>query len=99
MSDNKAGIAARRAAVKLLCSVLQNKRSLDEAIGSDDSQGPFNGLDSRDRGFAIAITATALRRKGQIDHILSQFLEKSLPKKMRPFKRNSYCLNCTAYLP
>ncbi len=81
MSQDKAGQATRKAAVKLLSTVLKDKRSLDEAIGRYGSGGPLQDLEPRDRAFTRAIVATALRRKGQLEDIISNFLEKPLPKK------------------
>ena len=82
-STNKAnaGLPARQAAVQLLCSVLKDRRPLDETLGRYNTRGPLQDLAYRDRAFARAIVATSLRRLGQIEDILSKFLEKPLPKK------------------
>lgn len=42
-------------------------------------------MEERDRALARAITATALRRKGQIDAIFNSFLERPLKGKTAPF--------------
>lgn len=76
-----AGLPARHAAVQLLSSVLKDRRPLDETLGRYNARGPLQNLAYRDRAFARAITATSLRRLGQIEDILSHFLEKPLPKK------------------
>ena len=38
-------------------------------------------LPARDRALARAIVATSLRRRGEIDGVLSTFLERGLPDK------------------
>ena len=86
MSRDVHGLDSRKAAIKLLRIVLQDKRSLDEAIGRYGSGGPLQDLTTRDRAFARAIVATTLRRKGQLEDILSRFLEKPLPKKCGSLK-------------
>lgn len=91
MSKDKAGLATRKAAVKLLANVLQDKRPLDEAIGRYGTSGPLQDLLPKDRAFARAIVSTALRRKGQLDEIISRFLEKPLPKKCGNLKEILLC--------
>ncbi len=86
MSQDKAGLATRKAAVQLLSTVLKEKRPLDESLGRYGSGGPLKELSSRDRAFARAIIATSLRRKGQIEDLISRFLEKPLPKKCGTLK-------------
>lgn len=46
----------------------------------------MSGLAERDRGLARAIASTTLRRLGQIDAVLSEFLEKDLPKRSGPVR-------------
>ena len=70
--------AARQAALELLDGVLRGRRSLDDIL--DDPKSAFAGLEGRDRAFAHALTATALRRKGEAEAILAPFLQKPLPK-------------------
>ncbi|MDE0712565.1 MAG: MFS transporter, partial [Rhodospirillales bacterium] len=41
------------------------------------------GLDDRDRAFARALITTALRRRGQIDATIAEFLERPLPPAAR----------------
>lgn len=80
MSTNtspKSGLQARRQAVQILSNVLDNKQSLSDALENPSLQK----LEARDRGFAHAIAATTLRRKGQIDRTLKQFLKRPLPAK------------------
>lgn len=57
----------RAAAARVLAGVLGRRLPMDEA--------PLAGLDGRDRAFARALAATTLRRLGQIDAIVTAFLE------------------------
>lgn len=76
------GLTARRASTALLSAVLQDGQSLDDALVTEqEMNGTLARLDPRDRGFARLIAATALRRYGQINDILSHFLDKPLPEK------------------
>jgi 16S rRNA (cytosine967-C5)-methyltransferase len=76
---DRAGLNARRLAVKLLAGVLKQRRPLDEAWDRFTGEAPFSGLEPRDRAFARAITMTALRRAGQLRAIIGSFIEKPLP--------------------
>jgi 16S rRNA (cytosine967-C5)-methyltransferase len=71
-----AGLAAREAAVRLLGAVLNNHRSLDEAIAAELKD---SALAPRDRAFARMIVATVLRRLGELEAVLNGYLEKPLP--------------------
>ncbi|MGD9866387.1 MAG: RsmB/NOP family class I SAM-dependent RNA methyltransferase [Hyphomicrobiales bacterium] len=77
--DHRVGLPARRAAVSLLEAVLKRGRPLDAAIAAEIGHGDLAALTERDRALARAITATALRRKGQIDAILDSLLERRPP--------------------
>ncbi|HWA01387.1 MAG TPA: transcription antitermination factor NusB [Caulobacterales bacterium] len=68
-------MTARRAAAELLVAVLNDGRALEDAL---DSTPSFAALTGRDRGFARAMAAAALRRLGGIDAVLAQFLERPL---------------------
>jgi len=76
----QAGLPARRAAVELLVAVLEKKHSLDEVLGRSLASGWLLNLPQRDRALMRAIVATSLRRRGQIDHVLANFLERGLPE-------------------
>ena len=73
------GLNARQLASHLLKAVLRNGQPFDEAFAASASTRAFSGLAFRDRAFAHAIAATALRRLGQIEDMLRRFLEKPLP--------------------
>lgn len=68
-------------AVDLISAVLDRGRSFDEAFAACSSQPEYRVLSPSDRGLARLITATVLRRHGQLAEILGQFIERPLPKK------------------
>jgi 16S rRNA (cytosine967-C5)-methyltransferase len=65
------GLAARRCALALLDAVLRRRRRLDEALAAD---ADLARLSARDRAFARNLTATTLRRLGQIDALLRELV-------------------------
>ena len=73
------GLHARQLASHLLKAVLRTRQPFDEAFAASATKPAFSGLAFRDRAFAYAIAATALRRLGQIEDMLGRFLEKPLP--------------------
>ncbi len=73
-----AGLPAREAAVGLISAVLRQGRSLDEAIAKELNT---SALAPRDRALARLIAATVLRRQGELEKVLSGFLEKPLPER------------------
>ena len=73
------GLQARQLASHLLNAVLRNKQPFDEAFAASSVKAAFSGLAFRDRAFARAIAATALRRLGQLEDMLGRFLDKPLP--------------------
>lgn len=66
---------ARTAALALLDTVLARRVPLDQAL---EENHPLATLSPRDRGFTRLLAATVLRRLGQIDDVLAQFLTKPL---------------------
>ena len=74
------GSAARRLALATLQSVFFNERPLGEALDA----APRAGIEARDVGFARAIAMMVLRRFGQIDAVLSNFLREPLPVRAGP---------------
>jgi 16S rRNA (cytosine967-C5)-methyltransferase len=79
--DHQVGLPARRAAAAVLDSVLQKKQPLDDVLGRSHGKGLMYDLPVRDRALARAIVATSLRRRGQLDHVLNNFLARGLPAK------------------
>lgn len=68
--------AARFAAAQMLIKVLEEKKTLDEAMNLEC----FMELDGRDRGFSAAVTKETLRFFGKIDDLLNNTLQKPLPE-------------------
>jgi 16S rRNA (cytosine967-C5)-methyltransferase len=69
------GAKARLAAAELLMTVLEEKRTLDEALATTAS---FESLSGPDRGFARAMTSAAIRQLGRLDAGLAPFLDRLL---------------------
>lgn len=67
---------ARAISLELLQDVLRRGRPLDEALAAN---ADLSGLEARDRAFARLLTATVLRRLGQIDAAIDERLERPLP--------------------
>ncbi|MGH6735354.1 MAG: 16S rRNA (cytosine(967)-C(5))-methyltransferase RsmB [Methyloceanibacter sp.] len=79
--DHQVGLPARRAAASLLDAVLQKRQPLDDVLARARDRGYMFDLPVRDRAFARAIVGASLRRRGQIDQVLTTFLERGLPAK------------------
>ena len=73
---DSAGQPARAAAQAILSDVLRKRRPLDAAI---DDVLPGAKLEPRDAGFARAIAGETLRRFGQLDALIREFVPKALP--------------------
>jgi 16S rRNA (cytosine967-C5)-methyltransferase len=73
------GLLARKLAAYLLGAVLRGRQPFDDAFAATAAKPAFAGLEFRDRAFARAIAATALRRLGQIEDLIARFLRKALP--------------------
>ena len=69
---------ARSCAANLVHEVLHRRRPFDEAFSG---RADLGALDPRDRAFARLIAATALRRLGQIDAVITHCLDRPLPDK------------------
>ncbi|NQY39636.1 MAG: methyltransferase domain-containing protein [Henriciella sp.] len=69
------GAKTRLAAAQLLMLVLDERRTLDEALATTDA---FDQLSGPDRGFARAIASAVLRHLGRIDLGLAPFLDRTL---------------------
>jgi 16S rRNA (cytosine967-C5)-methyltransferase len=73
-------LAARELAHRLIAGVLVDKRPLEQVLADCAERPPFAGLEARDRAFARMLSATVLRRLGELEHVLRAFLERPLPK-------------------
>ncbi len=70
-------MTSRRAAAELLVAVMDDGRSLEDALEQTPS---FNALQGRDRAFARALVTAGLRRLGGVNEVLSRFLQRPLPE-------------------
>lgn len=73
------GLAARKAAARLLAAVIDARTPLDGLTDNDNGHPQYRALDSRDRALVRAILAAALRHRMTIAGLLSRRLEKPLP--------------------
>ncbi len=69
------GASARLAAAELLITVLDERRTLDEALVTSEA---YDKLIGSDRGFARAMASAVLRQAGRIDIGLAPFLDRAL---------------------
>ena len=69
-----AGLGARTAAQTILREVLHRRRPLDAVLGA------MTHLDVRDAGFARAIASETLRRFGQLEVLIREFVPKPLDR-------------------
>lgn len=74
-----AGLAARKAAARLLAAVIDAKTPLDGLTDHENGHPQYKVLDLRDRGLVRAILVTALRYRMTIAGLLARRLEKPLP--------------------
>ncbi|WP_263484215.1 RsmB/NOP family class I SAM-dependent RNA methyltransferase [Mesorhizobium sp. CA8] len=77
--DEIAGLAARKAAARLLAAVIDARTPLDGLSDNEHGHPQYKALDSRDRALVRAILVTALRHRMTIAGLLSKRLEKPLP--------------------
>jgi 16S rRNA (cytosine967-C5)-methyltransferase len=75
--NDKAGLAARRAALAILSAIFDEARPFDETL----MRAQAAALAPRDRAFVLALVQTCLRRKGESEAIIARFLSKKLPRK------------------
>ena len=73
MTDDPAGVGARRAALQMLDAVLRQGKTLDAAAGQS------RGLAPADQGLAIAIAGEALRRLPDLDALIDGATQRPLP--------------------
>lgn len=77
--DLAGGLLARQLAVILISAVMEQGRAFDDAISVSLSSRSFSEMDTRDRAFARLIASTVLRRHGELEQVIQQFLQKPLP--------------------
>jgi len=79
MSDDRAGLAARKTALAILTQVLRQRRPLDSQLDS------LKALPPRDAAFARALASQTLRHFGELDALIRLFVAKPLaPHKAGP---------------
>ncbi|TIS58668.1 MAG: MFS transporter [Mesorhizobium sp.] len=74
-----AGLAARKAAARLLAAVIDARTPLDGLTDHENGHPQYKALDLRDRALVRAILVTALRYRMTISGLLARRLEKPLP--------------------
>ena len=77
------GRLTRDIAAMLLIDILHKKQPLDEAWSRALIAPRAQTLEARDKAFIRYLISTCLRRRGQIDHAISDHLQKALPPKAR----------------
>ncbi|MBB3997528.1 RsmB/NOP family class I SAM-dependent RNA methyltransferase [Aureimonas pseudogalii] len=78
---DRPGLAARRAATRLLAAVVDTQTSADGLTDRRHGHADFLKLDARDQGLVKAILLTSLRHRGTISAIVEACLERPLPGK------------------
>ena len=79
LAADRAGLAARKAALAILSRVLRQRRPLDAQLDS------LKNLPPRDAGFARALVSQSLRHFGALDAVIRHFVAKPLaPHKAGP---------------
>jgi 16S rRNA (cytosine967-C5)-methyltransferase len=73
------GLAARKAAARLLAAVIDAHTPLDGLTDNEHGHPQYRALEMRDRALVRAILATALRHRATISTLLARRLEKPLP--------------------
>ncbi|MGN6535406.1 MAG: transcription antitermination factor NusB, partial [Mesorhizobium sp.] len=73
------GLAARKAAARLLAAVIDARTPLDGMTDAEHGHPQYRALDGRDRALVRAILVTALRHRRTIAALLARRLEKPLP--------------------
>lgn len=68
-------LEARKAALAILCQVLDRGQPLDQVL---ESEAAFTDLSGRDKAFARMILSTTLRRLGQIDDFILRASDKGI---------------------
>lgn len=79
-----AGLAVRNAAVRIVSTVADDSRTLDDALAS--ALGDASGLELRDRAAARRIAMAAVRRFHSLDATLATYLDRGYPKRSGAFR-------------
>ncbi|KAB2920263.1 MAG: methyltransferase domain-containing protein [Hyphomicrobiaceae bacterium] len=73
------GLAARDLAARLVAGVLIGRQPFEHVLADCLARPQFTGLEPRDRALARLVSATVLRRQGELEFVLNGFLERPLP--------------------
>src|SRR5262245_24198973 len=76
-SNDKAGLAARRAALSILSAIVDKALPFDETLMQEQA----GDLAAIDRAFVTALVQTSLRRKGECETVITRFVSRKLPRK------------------
>ncbi|WP_252912010.1 RsmB/NOP family class I SAM-dependent RNA methyltransferase [Aliihoeflea aestuarii] len=79
VNDDAPGLAARRAAVRILSAVIDTKTPLDGLTDNEHGHPQYRALDPRDRSLVRAILTTALRHRQSIQALIDARLDRPLP--------------------
>lgn len=82
-NSNKQGLAARKAAVLILGSIVDDHKILDQVSDPKTGLNEFTALDARDQALAKAIAITTLRHYRRIGIILSKIYNRKPPQRAR----------------
>lgn len=89
--DAAAGLQARVLACLVLKRVLHDRQPLDDGFAAISAKAEFAAIPARDRAFARAIATISLRRLGQIEDLVTYFLERPLPAEAFPARLILVC--------
>lgn len=65
--------------MRLIRAVIDQGQAFDDVMARLFAGDAARGLEPRDRGLARLVAATVLRRRGELEHAVSSFLERPLP--------------------
>lgn len=74
------GLAVRRIAAEMVENVLGHARTLDEQFDADHAHPALASLSDRDRALVRMLSATVLRRRGSLRHLLGLYLAQGAPR-------------------
>ena len=77
----KPGFAARKIAADILGNVVHKRRPFDGELDPHSGHSGLRDLAQNDRALVRAIVAACLRRRGEINTVLDQLLDRQIPEK------------------
>ena len=96
-SERSPGLAARKAAAKLLAAVIDARTPLDGLTDHEHGHPQFRALDMRDRALVRAILVTALRYRGTIARLIARAARAAAAAERAPRCRIS-CMSAAAQI-